>query len=170
MSGHSKWHNIKRTKEAGDKKKSLLFTRLTRELQSAARRGSDPKVNAALRDAITRARHANMPQATIDRLLQNKSQARLREVTYEAFGPGGAALLIQAATDNPRRTVAEVRSVLIKHKGNLAGPNSVRWKFNAALQPTFPVPLAEADRRALEALRAELRSIPHITNVYSDSP
>lgn len=129
MSGHSKWHKIKRAKEATDQKKSQLYGKLVREIQVAAGHEADPARNAALRDALARARKANMPQANIDRLLQQPDQTKFTEVVYEGFGPAGVAILIISYTDNPNRTVAEVRHLLKAHGGHLAAPSSVRWKF-----------------------------------------
>jgi YebC/PmpR family DNA-binding regulatory protein len=170
MSGHSKWHKIKRAKEAGDKKKSQLFTKLTREIHSALRQGSDPAANVALREAIARAHKANMPQANIDRLLiGGKHQATRREVTYEAFGPGGVACLVKASTDNPKRVVSQVRSIFSKYGGNLGGPNSVRWKFAANMKPIYTMALSSADRKTLVALIEELNNSPDITHIYTDS-
>lgn len=130
MSGHSKWHNIKRKKEISDKKKSAVFTRLAKEIKSAAKEGgSDPSANASLRDAIDRAKKANLPQANIERILNKSQDANLQEATYEAIGPAGVALLITTTTDNVNRTVAEVRAILKKHNATLGSPGSITWKF-----------------------------------------
>ncbi|MDP3997240.1 MAG: YebC/PmpR family DNA-binding transcriptional regulator [Candidatus Andersenbacteria bacterium] len=140
MSGHSKWRQIKHKKALTDSKRSQLFGRLSREIRVAAQTGNDPNTNSALRDAIARAKKANLPQANIDRLL-NQPPGDIAAATYEGYGPGGASLLITVATDNTNRTVSEIRSLLKKHGGSLGGPGSVRWKFipqiiiSAALLP-----------------------------------
>ncbi len=134
MSGHSKWAQIKRAKGANDQKRGQLFTKLGREISVAARAGgADPAGNARLRLAVERAREANMPMDTIQRAIQRGAGggegAQLEEVTYEGYGAGGAALLIEATTDNRNRTVAEVRATLTRGGGSLGEAGSVAWNF-----------------------------------------
>jgi YebC/PmpR family DNA-binding regulatory protein len=136
VSGHSKWAQIKRAKGANDVKRGQLFTKLGRELTIASREGGgDPDGNARLRMAVDRAREANMPMDTIQRAIQRGSGggegASLEEVTYEAYGAGGAALLIEATTDNRNRTVAEVRATLTRGGGSLGEAGSVAWNFES---------------------------------------
>ena len=136
MSGHSKWAQIKRAKGANDVKRGQLFTKLGREITIAAREGgADPDGNARLRMAIDRAREANMPMDTIQRAIQRGTGggegASLEEVVYEAYGAGGAALLIEATTDNRNRTVAEVRATLTRGGGSLGEAGSVAWNFES---------------------------------------
>lgn len=136
MSGHSKWAQIKRAKGANDVKRGQLFTKLGRELTIASREGGgDPDGNARLRMAVDRAREANMPMETIQRAIQRGvgggEGAALVEVTYEAYGAGGAALLIEATTDNRNRTVAEVRATLTRGGGSLGESGSVAWNFES---------------------------------------
>ncbi len=136
MSGHSKWAQIKRAKGANDVKRGQLFTKLGREISVAARAGgANPDSNARLRLAIDRAREANMPMDTIQRAIQRGvgagDGAQLEEVTYEGYGPGGAALLIEATTDNRNRTVAEVRAALARGGGSLGEAGSVAWNFES---------------------------------------
>ena len=169
MSGHSKWHKIKRAKEVTDKKRGQVFGRLVRDIQTAARSGKDPAANAALRDAIARAKKANMPQANIDRILSGKDHTDIQEVTYEAFGPGGSGLVIIAETDNPNRTVAEIRMLLKDHGGTLSGPGSVRWKFDEEMNPKFSQPLSDTDTDALKTLTGRLESHSDIAHVYTDT-
>ncbi|MBV9354725.1 MAG: YebC/PmpR family DNA-binding transcriptional regulator [Chloroflexi bacterium] len=134
MSGHSKWAQIKRAKGANDQKRGQLFTKLGREISVAARAGGpNPDGNARLRLAVDRAREANMPMDTIQRAIQrgvgSGEGSQLEEVTYEGYGPGGAALLITATTDNRNRTVAEVRAALTRGGGTLGEAGSVAWNF-----------------------------------------
>lgn len=136
MSGHSKWHQIKHKKAQTDSEKSKVFGRLAREIQIAARAGQDPATNAALREAIARAKKANMPQQNLDRLIGTAATDALTEVIYEGFGPGGVSLLITTQTDNPNRTVAEIRTILKKQGGSLGTPGSVRWKFSTVTHLT----------------------------------
>lgn len=136
VSGHSKWAQIKRAKGANDVKRGQLFTKLGREVTIAAREGGgDPDGNARLRMAMDRAREANMPMETIQRAIQRGvgggEGAALEEVTYEAYGAGGAALLIEATTDNRNRTVAEVRATLTRGGGSLGEAGSVAWNFES---------------------------------------
>jgi len=134
MAGHSKWKQIKHYKAATDAKRGALFTKLIREITMAAKiGGGDPGGNPRLRLAIDTARSNSMPKENIERAVK-KGTGELegvdyREVTYEGFGPGGVALLIDAVTDNPTRTVAEVRSKMTRLGGNLGAPNSVAWMF-----------------------------------------
>jgi YebC/PmpR family DNA-binding regulatory protein len=135
MAGHSKWKQIKRKKAVTDQKRGAVFTRLIREITIAAKQGGgDPGGNPRLRTAIDAAKAENMPWDNIDRAIK-KGTGELEgvtyeEVTYEGYGPGGAALLIQATTDNANRTVAEIRNVFSKHGGHLSAANAVAWMFD----------------------------------------
>ncbi len=134
MAGHSKWKQIKHYKAAADAKRGALFTKLIREITMAAKiGGGDPSGNARLRLAIETARANSMPKENIERAVK-KGTGELegvdyQEVTYEGYGPGGVALMIDAVTDNPTRTVAEVRSKMSRLGGNLGAMNSVAWMF-----------------------------------------
>ena len=135
MSGHSKWHTIKHKKGAADAKRGKVFTRLIKELTVAARNGGgDPDMNPRLRTIVAEAKASNMPRENIDRAIRRgtgeEPGVQYDEVTYEAYGPGGVALLIQTLTDNKNRTVGEIRHLLGKHAGNLAAENSVAWLFS----------------------------------------
>jgi YebC/PmpR family DNA-binding regulatory protein len=136
VSGHSKWAQIKRAKGANDQKRGQLFTKLGRELSVAAREGgANPDGNSRLRLAIDRAREANMPMDTIQRAILRGvgggEGAALEEVVYEAHGAGGAALLIEATTDNRNRTVADIRATLARGGGSLGESGSVAWNFES---------------------------------------
>jgi YebC/PmpR family DNA-binding regulatory protein len=134
MSGHSKWSQIKRQKGSNDAKRGQLFTQLGREIQVAAREGgSDPDANFRLRLAVQRARESNMPLENVERAIKRGTgggeAGNLDEITYEGYGPGGAAVLVQVMTDNRNRTVGEVRNVLSKCGGTLGESGSVAWQF-----------------------------------------
>ena len=132
MSGHSKWETIKRQKGANDAKRGVLFTRLGNQIAVAARGGTDPEMNFALRLAIDTAKASNMPMANIERAIQrvsDKSAEQLEEVVYEGYGPGGTAILIECATNNRNRTFPEVRSTFTKNGGAVAEPGSVAFQF-----------------------------------------
>ena len=134
MSGHSKWASIKHKKGAADAKRGKLFTRIIKELTVAARdAGGDPDTNPRLRTVIADAKSANMPADNIKRAIRRgtgeEPGVSYEEVTYEAYGPGGAALLIECMTDNTNRAVGEIRHLLSKHNGNLGTTNSGAWMF-----------------------------------------
>ncbi len=134
MSGHSKWASIKHKKGAADAKRGKLFTRIIKELTVATRdAGGDPDTNPRLRTVIADAKAANMPADNIKRAIRRgtgeEPGVSYEEVTYEAYGPGGAALLIECMTDNTNRAVGEIRHLLSKHNGNLGTTNSVAWMF-----------------------------------------
>lgn len=134
MSGHSKWSTIKRKKGAADAKRGKIFTKLIREIQVAAKMGGgDENANPRLRSAIQAAKAANMPLANVEKAIK-KGTGELEgvtyeEVTYEAYGPGGVAIFMEAMTDNKNRTVSEIRHILSKAGGNLATNGSVAWMF-----------------------------------------
>jgi YebC/PmpR family DNA-binding regulatory protein len=134
MAGHSKWANIKRRKAVVDAKRGKVFTRLAREIISAAREGGgDPDSNARLRTAVVAARAENMPNANIDKAIKRGTGeiegAAYEEVAYEGYGPGGVAMFIDVMTDNRNRTVGEVRHALTKHNGSLGENGCVAWIF-----------------------------------------
>src|SRR5881628_201002 len=135
MAGHSKWKQIKRKKAVADARRGALFTRLIREITIAAKQGGgDPAGNPRLRTAIDAAKAENMPLDNIERAIK-KGTGELEgvmyeEVTYEGYGPGGAAIFIEATTDNPNRTVAEIRHAFSRNGGNLGATNSVAWMFD----------------------------------------
>ncbi len=134
MAGHSKWAQIKRKKGVTDAKRGQLFTKLGREIAVAVRSGG-PKIeeNSALRLAVERAKASNMPNANIDRAIERASGSadgsQLEQIRYEAYGPGGAALLIDSLTDNRNRTVAEVRATLTRAGTGMAESGAVAWLF-----------------------------------------
>jgi YebC/PmpR family DNA-binding regulatory protein len=170
MSGHSKWAQIKRKKAVADQRRGRQFTKLAAAITVAARQGSDPALNPALRDAIEQARAANMPQDTIKRAIEKARQEKgagiLRQ--YEAYGPGGAALLISAVTDNSQRTLNDIRLILREHGGRLGEAGSVTWKFRQG-QPVAPFPLGAAESAKVQKLIAALRALPEVKEVITDA-
>jgi YebC/PmpR family DNA-binding regulatory protein len=135
MSGHSKWSSIKHKKGAADKKRGVLFSKLSRALIVAAREGGgDPANNLALQNAIEKAKSYSMPKDNIERAIargtgEGSGDEQIERVVYEGYGPGGAALLVEALTDNRNRTGSEVRHAFDRHNGNLGEPGSVAWQF-----------------------------------------
>ena len=135
MSGHSKWHSIKHKKGAIDAKRGRMFTKLIKEITIAARiGGGDPEGNPRLRKAIQDAKGVNMPADNIKRAIQKGTGelegGHIEEVTYEGYGPGGVAMLVNVITDNRNRTVSEIRHVFSKNGGNMGESGSVSWMFH----------------------------------------
>jgi YebC/PmpR family DNA-binding regulatory protein len=135
MSGHSKWHTIKHKKGAADAKRGKIFTRIIKELTVAARHGGgDPDMNPRLRTIIADAKAANMPSDNIKRAIRRgtgeEEGVMYEEITYEGYGPGGVAILIETLTDNKNRTVGEIRHTFTKWGGKLGEPNSVARMFH----------------------------------------
>lgn len=134
MSGHNKWSTIKHKKGAADAKRGKLFSKLIKEITIAARfGGGDIEGNPRLRTAVLAARGANMPKDNIDRAIKRGTGeiegVNYEEITYEGYGPGGVAVLVEAVTDNKNRTVAEIRHIFEKHSGNLGESGCVAWIF-----------------------------------------
>ena len=156
MSGHSKWSTIKRAKGIADAKRGAIFTKIGNQIAIAARGGTDPTMNPSLALAIEKAKSANMPMANIQRAIDrvaDKNAAQLDEVMYEGYGPGGIAIIIEAATDNKNRTYPEVRHALSKNGGNIAEPGSVAFQFErkGSIEAKFE---GDADEALLMALDA----------------
>jgi YebC/PmpR family DNA-binding regulatory protein len=160
MSGHSKWHQIRRQKGVNDARRGQLFTRLGRELVVAVREGGgpDPDANFRLRMAVERAREANMPMDNIERTIKRASGggegASLEEITYEGYAPGGAAIMVQVMTDNRNRTVAEVRNTFSKNGGNMGEVGCVDWIFEPRGVITVSLDGKSTDDLMLEAIDA----------------
>lgn len=138
MSGHSKWATIKHKKAALDAKRGKMFTRIIKEIMIAARSGGDPDGNPRLRTAILAAKAVSMPSDNIKKAVMRGSGelegGQIEEVTFEGYGPGGAAVLVNVATDNRNRTVSEIRHVFSKNGGNLGEQGSVAWMFERKSQ------------------------------------
>ena len=176
MSGHSKWSTIKRQKGANDAKRGALFTKVAREISVAARQGGgDPDANYRLRLAIEKARSVNMPADNIKRTIEKATGGgdaeQFEEIVYEGYGPGGVAVLVEAATDNRNRTAAEVRSIFTKTGGQLAGSGAVAWQFEPrgliASGATASTPTRSPSRRSTRAPRT---STPTTTRRSRSTP
>src|SRR3990167_4466611 len=134
MSGHSKWATIKHKKGALDAKRGKLFSKITKEITVAAKSGGNPDTNPRLRLALSKAKEANMPSDNIDRAVK-KGTGELpgvsyEEITYEGYGSGGVAIMVEALTDNKNRTTSEIKTIFSKHNGNMAGQGSVGWRLD----------------------------------------
>jgi YebC/PmpR family DNA-binding regulatory protein len=177
MSGHSKWSTIKRQKGVTDAKRGALFTKVAREISVAARQGGgDPDANYRLRLAVEKARSVNMPsdniKRTIDKAVGGGEAEQYEEIVYEGYGPGGVAVLVEAATDNRNRTAAEVRSIFTKAGGQLAGSGAVAWQFEPrGLIAVARDPAVDVDEVALAAIDAGAEDVdtddPESIGIYT---
>lgn len=152
MAGHSKWANIKHKKQAEDAKRGKVFTRLVKEIIVAARMGGgDPEANPRLRTVIQTAKQNNLPKENVERAIKKGTGelegVNYEEVTYEGYGPGGAAVLVESLTDKKNRTVADIRHLFSKHGGNLGENGCVSWMFDK--KGWVPVDKAAVDEDAL---------------------
>ena len=150
MSGHSKWATIKHKKAALDAKRGKAFTRLIKEIMIAARNGGDPDANPRLRTAIAAAKAVSMPSDNIKRAIMRGTGelegGQIEEIMFEGYGPGGAAVLVNVATDNRNRTVSEIRHVFSKNGGNMGEQGSVSWMFERKSQIFVPLDKATEDQ------------------------
>jgi YebC/PmpR family DNA-binding regulatory protein len=150
MSGHSKWATIKHKKAALDSKRGKVFTRLIKEIQIAARSGGDPDGNPRLRTAIVAAKAVSMPAENIKRAIMRGTGelegGQIDEILFEGYGPGGAAVLVNVATDNRNRTVSEIRHLFSKNGGNLGEQGSVAWMFERKSQMIVDAAKASEDQ------------------------
>ena len=154
MSGHSKWSQIKHKKGLTDKKRGQIFSKLSKVITIAAKKGADPKANPSLAQAIEQAKAVNMPSNNIERAIKkvsDKSSAQLEELSIEAIGPGGSALRIAAITDNRNRTITEIKNILIDNESKMVPPGSLSWMFE---QPPLSIdgPTQKKLAKLLEAL------------------
>lgn len=176
MSGHSKWSTIKHAKAITDARRGKLFTKLTREIIIAARQGGgDPSMNIRLRMATQKAKDANMPNDNIERAVkrgtgESGEQDQMMEFTYEGYGPGGIAIMLQTLTDNRNRTVSDIRSTLTKAGGNLAQSGAVAWQFEQKGVVVVTAEADEADEFALVAIDAgaeDFETFDNTLQIYS---
>lgn len=175
MSGHSKWANIKRKKEAMDAKKGKAFTRVVQDIIIAARNGGDINANPTLRTAVEKAKAMNMPKDRIERAIA-KGSGKLEgtqfiESVYEGYGAGGVAVIVKCLTDNKNRTVSEVRHIFNKAGGSLADAGSVAYLFpnNDYENPSFRIPLSDSDAEKLESLCDELSELTDVVDIFHNA-
>ncbi len=178
MSGHNKWTQIKRQKGVADAKRSKVFSMLSRQITLDAKLGNGDRNHPALRKTIERAKAANMPNDNIDRAIKKATGGEsneLVEVVYEAYGPGGAALIITGITDNHNRSTQEIRHLLSLHGGNLAAQGAAAWAFvkpvtdeGISWQANAPVTLPAPDQAALLQLIAVLEEHDDTKNIYTN--
>ena len=162
MSGHSKWSTIKRRKGAADAKRSKMFSRVSKEIQIAAREGGpDPEMNPRLRLAIANAKGINMPKDNIDRAIKraNKEEDSLQEVTFEGYAPHGIAIFVECLTDNNNRTVSNIRAIFNKRGGSLGTNGSVAFMFDRKGVITVPKGDLDPDEFELEIIDAGVEEV-----------
>jgi YebC/PmpR family DNA-binding regulatory protein len=177
MSGHNKWSKIKRQKAGTDATKSKIFSKMARAIATASRQVSGDATSPILRTAIEKAHEFNMPRENIERAIKKGSGAdseAMEAITYESYGPGGCALVIEALTGNRNKAAQEVKFILSKHSCALAGVGSATWAFKKDVttnhwQPTMTVPLSEEDGVILEKLIDELEDNDEVQEVYTNA-
>lgn len=173
MSGHSKWSKIKHQKAVTDAKKSKIFSKLVRYIATEARLAKGDRNSPGLRLAIEKARAANMPSDNIDRAIEKASGgAEMKSIMYEAYGPGGTAILISTLTDSPNRTNQEIKHLLTKNGGNPASPGAASWAFTkteGGYEAQTPVELSDADLAGLETLVDALEEYDDVQDVYTNA-
>ena len=178
MSGHSKWHNIQKTKGAADAKRSAAFTKIAKEIIVAVKEGGgsgDPNNNSRLATVIAKAKAVNMPndniKRTIDRALGAGSTDNYEAVTYEGYGPGGVAVIVEALTDNRQRTAPEVRHAFDKCNGNLGAQGCVSWSFDKKGVIVLDAEDLDEDTVMMDALEAgadDMQADDDVFQVYTD--
>ncbi len=175
MSGHSKWAQIKRQKGVNDAKKGQIFTKFGREISVVAREGGgDPEANFRLRLAIQRARESNMPMENIERAIKRgvggTEGVTLEEIVYEGYGPGGAAIMVEALTDNRNRTVSEMRNAFTRGGGNMGESGCVAWIFESRAVLMVDAAGRDPDELALLAIDVgaeDVKTDSNTVEVYS---
>ncbi len=177
MAGHSHWSGIKRKKELTDQKRGAIFSKLATAITAAALTEPDPQFNPRLRSAIEKARDFQMPADNIERALLRATDntVKLQELVFEAYGPGGSALLMEITTDNRNRTVQHIKTILLDHGGKWAELGSVRWGFepptidHAYWNAKFPLIISETTFQDLSRLIEALLDHPDVQEVYTNA-
>lgn len=174
MSGHSHWAGIKHKKEITDQKRGRAFSKLLKAISAAAKTETNPDFNPRLRTAVAKAKEASVPQDNIDRAIKKASEvdANLEDLTFEAYGPGGVAILIEAISDNKNRTVQEIKLVLKENSGKWAEGGSVLWAFEKNVdnennwRAKFPQDVSDEDKELVGRLVEALEENDDVQGVY----
>jgi transcriptional/translational regulatory protein YebC/TACO1 len=173
MAGHSKWAKLKHTKGKTDAQKAKLFSKLVKIIGVELKMAKGDKSSPGVRAAIEKAQAANMPKDNIDRLLSKNDGVEMERVVYEAYGPGGTALVIEGYTDNKNRTVQEIKHLLSLNNGNFAQTGAAMWAFaknaEGVLEATMPVEVNEEDGEKLTQLVDALEEHDDVNNVYTNA-
>jgi YebC/PmpR family DNA-binding regulatory protein len=173
MSGHSHWSGIKHKKETTDQKRGKVFSKLLALISAAARTEPNPDFNPRLRTAIAKAKEAAVPAENIERAIKRASEAGegLDELLFEAYGPGGAALIIEAISNNRNRAVQEVKTILKDHNGKWAESGSVQWAFEKTADgwtAKFPQEISDDDKLKLSALVEALEDNDDVQDIFAN--
>jgi len=174
MSGHSKWAQIKHQKGAADARKSKEFSKLSRLISIAARKGENPEMNPELRSAIEKARSQNMPLDNIERAIKRGAgkitgESTLEQIRCEAYGPAGVAMIIDVITDNRNRSISEIKHLLNEYGGKLGEPGSAIWAFDykdGLWKPKIKIEVLKEDKEKLDKLIRALDENEDVQNIY----
>ena len=173
MAGHSKWAKLKHTKGKTDAQKSKLFSKLVRIIGVEVKKAKGDRTAAGVRVAVEKARAANMPNDNIERALSKSDEKELEQVTYEAYGPGGCAIIVEAYTDNRNRTVQELKHLFSLHGGSLANPGAAMWAFSknaeGTLEAMSPIELSDEDSQKMAELSDALEEHDDVSEVYTSA-
>ncbi len=175
MSGHNKFSKIKHQKAANDSKKSKVFGKLVRFITVEAKKAGGNLRSPGLALAIEKAKKENMPNDTIERAIKKATtdnSAQMENITYESYGPGGVAILIEALTDNRNKAAQEIKAILAKHGSELASPGSASWAFTKGpegIVPTTTMPLEDSDIEKLQSLVEELEENDEVQDVFTNA-
>ncbi len=175
MSGHNKWKQIKHQKGASDAKKSKIFTKIVRLLSVEAKKAKGNLNAAGLQNAVAKAREANMPNDTMERAIKkaNDTSTEMEAITYEAYGPGGVAIVIEVLTDSRNRSSQEIKHLLSEHNLALAGIGAATWAFEKKKEggwaPKTMIPLSEADLTELAKVVEALEDYDDVQDVYTNA-
>ena len=175
MSGHNKWSKIKRQKEKTDGQKSKIFGKLVKFITVEAKKANGNLQSPGLKNAIAKAKEANVPNDNIERAIKKSTEggAEMQSITYEAYGPGGCALIIEALTDNHNKAAQEIKHILAKHEFSLAGIGSATWAFqhnpDMEWHATTSIPLSDEDGEKLNLLIDDLEECDEVQDVYNNA-
>lgn len=173
MAGHSKWAKLKHTKGKTDAQKAKLFSKLVKIIGVELKKAKGDKSAPGVRTAVEKAAAANMPKDNIERALSKSDEKELEQVVYEAYGPGGCALIIEGYTDSRNRTSAELKHLLSQYGGSLATPGAAMWAFQKStegvLEPISPIELSDEDAQRMAELSDALEEHDDVSEVYTSA-
>ncbi len=173
MAGHSKWAKLKHTKGKTDAQKAKLFSKLVKIIGVELKKAKGDKTAPGVRTAVEKAAAANMPKDNIERALSKSDEKELEQVVYEAYGPGGCALIIEGYTDSRNRTSAELKHLLSEYGGSLATPGAAMWAFQknteGVLEPISPIELSDEDAQKMAELSDALEEHDDVSEVYTSA-